>query len=72
MQLISLPWHHEGGNLFSEYDRSNLLSFVGYYLEVSSSLLYDQELVRLLLSLTVYFLHSPPAPYFKALQILPL
>ena len=47
--LLSLPssvlqWHHEGGNFFSEYERSNWFFYVGYYLEVSSSLLYGQEL----------------------------
>ena len=25
-----LQWHHEGGNFFSEYDRSNWLFYVGY------------------------------------------
>ena len=44
-----LQWHHEEGNFFSEYDRSNWLFYVGYYLEVSSSLLYVQELVHQLL-----------------------
>jgi hypothetical protein len=48
LSLLSsvLQWHHEGGNFFSEYDQSNLLFYVGYYLEVSSSLLYGQELVH--------------------------
>ena len=41
-----LQWHHEGGNFFSEYERSNWLFYVGYYLEVSSSLLYGQELTH--------------------------
>jgi hypothetical protein len=36
----------KGGNFFSEYDRSNWLFFLGYYLEVSSSLLYAQERVH--------------------------
>jgi len=27
-----LQWHHEGGYFFSEYDRSNWLLYVGYYL----------------------------------------
>ena len=52
-----LQWHHEGGDFFSEYNRSNLLFYVGYYLEVSCSLLYGQELVHQLLSLTI--LSSP-------------
>ena len=39
---------------FSEYDRANWLLYEGYYLEVSSSLLYGQELVH---SLTI--LSSP-------------
>ena len=48
--FLSLPsstiqWHHEGGNFFSEYDRSNWLFYVGYYLAMSSSLLYIQELI---------------------------
>ena len=39
--LLLLPpslhqWHHEGGNFFWEYDQSNWLFYVGYYLEVSS------------------------------------
>ena len=55
--LLSLPssalqWHHEGGNFFSEYDRSNWLLCVGYYLEVSSSFLYVQEFVHQLLPLS--------------------
>ena len=33
-----LQCHHDGGNFFSEYDRSNWLFHVGYYLEMSSSL----------------------------------
>ena len=49
--LLSLPssvleWHHEEGNVSSEYVQSKWLFYVGYYLEVSSSLLYDQELVH--------------------------
>jgi hypothetical protein len=37
--LLSLPlsvlqWHHEGGNIFSEYDQFNWLFYVGYYLEL--------------------------------------
>ena len=40
-----LQWQHEGRSFFSEYDQSNWLFYVrGYYLEVSSSLLYVQEL----------------------------
>ena len=39
---VICPWHHEGGNLFSKYYRSNWLFYVGYYLEVSSSLQYGQ------------------------------
>jgi hypothetical protein len=55
--LLSLPssvlqWHH-GGNFFSEYDQFNWLFYLGYYLEVSSSLLYVQELVDYLLSLAI-------------------
>ena len=41
---VICQWHNEGGNLFSEYDQSNWLFYVGYYLEVSSSILYIQEL----------------------------
>jgi hypothetical protein len=40
-----LQWHHEGGNFFSEYDRSNWLFYVGYYVKVYS-LLYGRELVH--------------------------
>jgi hypothetical protein len=36
--------YHEEGNLFSEYDQSNWLFYVGYYSLVLSSLLYVQEL----------------------------
>jgi hypothetical protein len=35
-----LQWNHEGGNFLSEYDRSNWLFYVGYYLEVSSPLIW--------------------------------
>ena len=60
--LLSVPssvlqWNHEGGNLFSEYDRFNWLLYVGYYSEVPSSLLDVRELVHQLLSLTI--LSSP-------------
>ena len=53
--LLSLPssvlqWHHEGGNFSSEFDRSNWLFNVGYYLEVSS-LLYVQELIVVIMIL---------------------
>jgi hypothetical protein len=49
--LLSLPssvlqWHQEEGNFFSEHDQSNWLFYIGYNLEVSSSLLYVQELVE--------------------------
>ena len=60
--LLSLPssilqWHHEEDNFFLKYDRSNWFFYVGYYLEVSSTLLYAQEFVHYLLSLTT--LSSP-------------
>ena len=48
-----LQQHHERGNFFSEYDQSIWLFNIGYYLEVSSSLLYSQELVHQLISLTI-------------------
>jgi hypothetical protein len=44
--VIVLQWHHEAGNFFSEYNQSTLLFYIGYYLEVSSSLLYVQEHVH--------------------------
>ena len=47
LQSSVLQWYHEGGNLFSEYDQSNWFYYVGYYLEVSSSILYVQELAQL-------------------------
>jgi hypothetical protein len=42
LPLFVLQWHYEGGNFFSEYDQSNWLFYIGYYLEVSSSLLYGR------------------------------
>ena len=48
-----LQWHHEGGNFFSEYCQSNWRFYIGYYLEVSSSLLYVQELIDYLLYLLI-------------------
>ena len=45
----SVIWHHEGGNFFSQYNKSNRLFYVGYYLEASSSLLFAQELIYYLL-----------------------
>ena len=45
-------WHHEKGNFFSECDQSNWLFYVAYYLEIFSSLLYFQEPLHQLLSLT--------------------
>ena len=56
--LLSFPpsvlqWHHEEGTVFSEYDQSNWLSYVIYYLEVPSSLLYIQVFVHYLLSLVI-------------------
>jgi hypothetical protein len=32
-------WYHEEGNFFLKYDQSNWFFYVGYYLEVSNSLL---------------------------------
>ena len=69
--LFSLPssvlqWHHEGGNFFSEYDRSNWLFYVGFYLEVFKNLFISNFLWGF------YLRHSFPAPHFKALQIFPL
>jgi hypothetical protein len=43
----------------------NWLFYAGYYLEVSSSLLYVQELFHRLFSLAILSSHSPPAPHFK-------
>ena len=68
--LHNVPqWHQEGGNFFSEYDQSICLFYVGYYLEVSSSLLYVQKLLYLV---SLVILHSTPAPHLEALQILQL
>ena len=41
-----LQRHHEKGNFFSEYDQYNWLFYVGYYLKVSSYILYVQELIH--------------------------
>ena len=57
LQSSVTQWRNDGGNFFLEYDQSNWLFYVRYYLEVSSSLLYVQELVHLLLSPTI--LSSP-------------
>ena len=45
LSLLSsvLQWHHDGGNLFSEYDQSNWLFYVSYYLDMSSLLLCVQQ-----------------------------
>jgi hypothetical protein len=56
--LLSLPscilqWNHEGGNFCSEYDLPSWLLYLGYYLEVYSSLLYVQELVHEVFSLII-------------------
>jgi hypothetical protein len=40
-----LQWHQEGGYFFTEYDQSNWLFYVEYDLEVSSFILYVQEIV---------------------------
>jgi hypothetical protein len=40
-----LQWHHEE-SFFSKYDQPNWLFYIGYYLEVSSSLIYIQELLH--------------------------
>ena len=53
--ILSLPlsvfqWHHEKGNFFSEYDQSNWLFYVGYYLEMFSSIFYVQERYQSLLA----------------------
>ena len=58
--LSVLQWHHDGGNFFSEYDRSDWLFNVGYYLEVSSSLLYVQEFFISYFLWPFYLLHSLP------------
>ena len=74
--LILLPssvlqWHHEAGNFLSEYDRSNWLFYLGYYLEVSSSLVYVQELSLTILSspfsssTTFQSSRSTSAPFFS-------
>ena len=55
--LSVFQWHHEGGNLFSEFDQCNWLIYVEYYLEVSSALLYSRT-VHQLLSLTI-----PSSPF---------
>ena len=62
--LLSIPlsvlqWHHEEGNFFSEY----WLFCILYYLVVSPSLLYVQELDYWLLSLTFYLFYSATAIY---------
>ena len=41
--IICLSIAYKGGNFFSEYEQSKWLFYLGYYLEVSSSLLYVQE-----------------------------
>ena len=38
----ALQWHHREGNFFLEYDQYNWLFYVGWYLEMSSSLQYIQ------------------------------
>jgi len=53
LTLTVLQWHHEESNFFSEYGRSIWLFYVWYYFEVSSSLLYVQELVHYFLSLII-------------------
>ena len=68
--LLSLPssvlqWHHEGGNIFSEYDQSNCLFYVGYYLEVSSSLNTFNNLFISYFLWPFYLFHSPPVSKFS-------
>ena len=56
--VICSSTDHERGKFFSEHGQSNWIFLkVGYYLEVSSPLLFVQEIVRYLLSLTM--LSSP-------------
>ena len=50
--VICPSMHHEGGNFFSEYDRSNWLFYLGYNLELSSSLLRSRT-CSLVTSLTI-------------------
>ena len=47
-QSFFLQWHHEGCNFFSKYHHSNWILYEGYYLEMSSSVLYIQKLCQLL------------------------
>ena len=39
-----LQWHHEGGNFFSQYDQSNWIFYVGYYLRCTKALNRSRKL----------------------------
>ena len=43
LQSSVLQWHHEQGNFLSEFDQSNWLFYVGYYLEAFSPILYSSN-----------------------------
>ena len=47
-------WHHEGDNSFSEYNQTNWLFYVGYYLKVS----YSIRSRSLLLTFSDHFVFS--------------
>ena len=54
--VLSPSMHHEEGNFFSEYDRSNWSFYIGCYLDMSSSLLYVQEIIYHFLSQVIFIL----------------
>ena len=53
----SFLWHHEEGNLFSEYNQSKWLFYIGYYLKEFTYLLYVQEILHLLIIRPFNLLH---------------
>ena len=65
-------WHKEESNSFLEYVQSNWLFYAGYCLEVPDLSYTFKNFFITYFLWPFYLLHSPPAPHFEALQILPL
>ena len=68
---ICVQLYNEKDNFFLEYVQSNWLLYSGYCSEASSSLLVSNNFYISYFLWSFYLLHSPPAPQFIALQILP-